>query len=178
MKTYDAAIVGAGMSGLAAGIRLAQYDRNVCILEKHSIFGGLNSFYRRNGRNYDVGLHAMTNYVPKGSRVGPLARIIRHLKISWDELGLVEQNGSSIAFPGVELNFDEDAIDAIAQMAVERNTGARGLRSIMEKTMMDVMYEIPSDESIVKCIVTKEAVEGKEKPILIRTDGKKAQLYA
>jgi len=108
MKTYDAAIVGAGMSGLAAGIRLAQYDRNVCILEKHSIFGGLNSFYRRNGRNYDVGLHAMTNYVPKGSRVGPLARIIRHLKISWDELGLVEQNGSSIAFPGVELNFTND----------------------------------------------------------------------
>ena len=108
MKTYDAAIVGAGMSGLAAGIRLAQYDRNVCILEKHSIFGGLNSFYRRNGRNYDVGLHAMTNYVPKGSRVGPLARIIRHLKISWDELGLVEQNGSSIAFPGIELNFTND----------------------------------------------------------------------
>ncbi len=108
MKTYDAAIVGAGMSGLAAGIRLAQYDRNVCILEKHSIFGGLNSFYRRNGRNYDVGLHAMTNYVPKGSRVGPLARVIRHLKISWDELGLVEQNGSSIAFPGVELNFTND----------------------------------------------------------------------
>ena len=123
MKTYDAAIVGAGMSGLAAGIRLAQYDRNVCILEKHSIFGGLNSFYRRNGRNYDVGLHAMTNYVPKGSRVGPLARIIRHLKISWDELGLVEQNGSSIAFPGVELNFTND---------FERFEGAwsRGWRTI------------------------------------------------
>ena len=63
-NVYDAVIVGAGMSGLAAGIRLAQYDRNVCILEKHSMIGGLNSFYRRNGRNYDVGLHAMTNYVP------------------------------------------------------------------------------------------------------------------
>ncbi len=107
-KHYDAAIVGAGMSGLAAGIRLAQFDRNVCILEKHSVYGGLNSFYRRNGRNYDVGLHAMTNYVPKGTKGGPLSRIIRHLRMSWDEFGLVQQNGSSIAFPGVELNFTND----------------------------------------------------------------------
>lgn len=107
-KIYDAVIVGAGMSGLAAGIRLAQFDRNVCILEKHSAFGGLNSFYRRNGRNYDVGLHAMTNYVPKGTKSGPLARIIRHLRITWDELGLIQQKGSSIAFPGVELNFTND----------------------------------------------------------------------
>lgn len=107
-KVYDAVIVGAGMSGLAAGVRLAQYERNVCILEKHSMIGGLNSFYRRGGRNYDVGLHAMTNYVPKGTKVGPLARIIRHLRMPWDEFGLTQQNGSSIAFPGVELNFTND----------------------------------------------------------------------
>ncbi len=131
MKIYDAAIVGAGMSGLAAGIRLAQYDRNVCILEKHSIFGGLNSFYRRNGRNYDVGLHAMTNYVPKGSRVGPLARIIRHLKISWDELGLVEQNGSSIAFPGVELNFTNDFERFETEIAEKFPTQIDGFRRMV-----------------------------------------------
>lgn len=105
---YDVAIVGAGMSGLAAGIRLAQYDKKVCILEKHSMIGGLNSFYRRSGRNYDVGLHAMTNYVPKGTKVGPLARVIRHLRMPWDEFGLTQQNGSAIAFPGVELNFTND----------------------------------------------------------------------
>ncbi|MBR5758695.1 MAG: NAD(P)/FAD-dependent oxidoreductase [Thermoguttaceae bacterium] len=107
-KVYDAVIVGAGMSGLAAGVRLAQYDRNVCVLEKHSMIGGLNSFYRRGGRNYDVGLHAMTNYVPKGAKTGPLARVIRHLRMPWDEFGLTQQNGSSIAFPGVELNFTND----------------------------------------------------------------------
>lgn len=105
---YDVAVVGAGMSGLAAGIRLAQFDYKVCILEKHSVVGGLNSFYRRNGRNYDVGLHAMTNYAPKGVKSGPLSRILRHLRISWDEFGLVPQNGSKIAFPGVELNFTND----------------------------------------------------------------------
>ncbi|MBQ1454406.1 MAG: NAD(P)/FAD-dependent oxidoreductase, partial [Thermoguttaceae bacterium] len=102
---YDAVIIGAGMSGLAAGIRLAQYDRRVLILEKHSVIGGLNSFYRRNGRNLDVGLHAMTNFVPKGVRTGPLARILRHLRLSWDDLGLTPQVGSTIAFPGVSLDF-------------------------------------------------------------------------
>ena len=59
---YDTIIIGAGMSGLAAGIRLAHYDQKVCVLEKHWTIGGLNSFYRVNGRNYDVGLHAMTNF--------------------------------------------------------------------------------------------------------------------
>lgn len=107
-KIYDAVVVGAGMSGLAAGIRMAQFDRNVCILEKHSTIGGLNSFYRRNGRNFDVGLHALTNYAPKGTKAGPLARIVRHLRMSWDEFGLTQQNGSSIAFPGVSLNFTND----------------------------------------------------------------------
>ena len=61
---YDALIIGAGMSGLAAGIRLAYYQKSVCILERHSTIGGLNSFYRLRGRNYDVGLHAVTNYRP------------------------------------------------------------------------------------------------------------------
>ena len=57
---YDTIIIGAGMSGLAAGIRLAHYDRSVCVLERHYTIGGLNSFYRLRGRDYDVGLHAVT----------------------------------------------------------------------------------------------------------------------
>jgi phytoene dehydrogenase-like protein len=58
---YDVVIVGAGMSGLAAGIRLAYYERRVCIVEKHYAFGGLNSYYTLDGRQFDVGLHAVTN---------------------------------------------------------------------------------------------------------------------
>ena len=65
---YDTIIIGAGMSGLAAGIRLAHYDQKVCILERHYTIGGLNSFYRMNGRDYDVGLHAVTNFTPKVRR--------------------------------------------------------------------------------------------------------------
>jgi len=86
---YDTIIIGAGMSGLAAGIRLAHFGQRVCILERHTTIGGLNSFYRMNGRNYDVGLHAVTNYAPKGARRGPLSRLLRQLRLTWDELALV-----------------------------------------------------------------------------------------
>jgi len=105
---YDTIIIGAGMSGLAAGIRLAHYDRRVCLLERHTTIGGLNSFYRLGGRNYDVGLHAMTNFTPKGARKGPLARMLRQLRFQWDDLGLVQQLGSRIAFPGISLEFNND----------------------------------------------------------------------
>jgi phytoene dehydrogenase-like protein len=102
---YDTLIIGAGMSGLAAGIRLAHYDQRVCILERHTTIGGLNSFYRLRGRDYDVGLHAVTNFVPKGTKRGPLARLLRQLRFQWEDFALAPQIGSAIAFPGVELRF-------------------------------------------------------------------------
>ena len=105
---YDTIIIGAGMSGLAAGIRLAHYDQKVCILERHNTIGGLNSFYRLNGRDYDVGLHAVTNFTRKGTRKGPLARILRQLRFQWEDFALAEQVGSRIAFPGVDLDFTND----------------------------------------------------------------------
>lgn len=68
---------------------------------------------------------------------------------------------------GVELEFEEDALRAIAKRSFERKTGARGLRSIMENIMMDTMYRAPSDESILKCIITKDAAEGLSEPTLV-----------
>jgi len=105
---YDTIIIGAGMSGLAAGIRLAHYDQRVCILEKHYTIGGLNSFYRLGGRDYDVGLHAVTNFTPKGTKKGPLARALRQLRFKWEDFSLAPQIGSRIAFPGIDLKFDND----------------------------------------------------------------------
>ncbi|MGC3968658.1 MAG: NAD(P)-binding protein [Pirellulales bacterium] len=107
-NAYDAIIIGAGMSGLAAGIRLAHYEKRVCILERHTTIGGLNSFYRLDGRNYDVGLHAVTNFTPKGTKRGPLARLLRQLRFSWDDLALKPQLGSRIAFPSQSLEFSND----------------------------------------------------------------------
>jgi phytoene dehydrogenase-like protein len=105
---YDTVIIGAGMSGLAAGIRLAYYDQRVCILERHYTIGGLNSFYRLRGRDYDVGLHALTNFTPKGTKTGPLARLLRQLRFRWDDFAIAPQLGSEIAFPGARLRFDND----------------------------------------------------------------------
>ena len=79
---------------------------------------------------------------------------------------LVKQYQTLMSYDGVELEFDKDALQAIANKAIERKTGARGLRSIIEETMMDIMFEIPSQEEVTKVRVTKAAVEGKDKPIL------------
>lgn len=114
---YDTIIIGAGMSGLAAGIRLAYYDQKVCILERHTTIGGLNSFYRLNGRDYDVGLHAVTNFTPRGAKKGPLARMLRQLRFKWEDFALSPQIGSRISFPGVSLDFDNDLRNLTGEIA-------------------------------------------------------------
>ena len=80
---------------------------------------------------------------------------------------LVKQYQKLLELDDVELEFRDDALRAIAKKAIERNTGARGLRSIVENTMMECMYEVPSRADVKKVIVTKEAVEGKEQPMLV-----------
>lgn len=95
---YDAVIIGAGMSGLAAGIRLAHFGKKVCIFERHNAPGGLNSFYSIAGRKFDVGLHALTNFVPPGIKGTPLTKLLRQLRIDRDEFALCPQKQSKIAF--------------------------------------------------------------------------------
>lgn len=95
---YDVVIIGAGMSGLAAGIRLAHFGRRVALFERHNAPGGLNGFYSIGGRKYDVGLHAVTNFVPPGVKGTPLGKLLRQLRIDREELGLCPQTGSRIAF--------------------------------------------------------------------------------
>lgn len=79
---------------------------------------------------------------------------------------LVKQYQALLSYDGVELEFDKAALEAIATKAIERKTGARGLRSIIEETMLDIMFEIPSQEDVTKVRITKAAVEGKSKPVL------------
>ena len=93
-----------------------------------------------------------------------LMRILREPKNS-----LVKQYKKLMELDGVELEFEEDALDAIAEKSLKRKTGARGLRAIMEQVMLDVMYRVPSDESITRCTVTKESVDGTAEVV---TDGK------
>jgi ATP-dependent Clp protease ATP-binding subunit ClpX len=101
-----------------------------------------------------------------------LVRILREPKNA-----ILKQYKALLSLDEVDLEFEDDAVKEIAHKSFERKTGARGLRSILESVMNEVMYEIPSDETISKCIITKEAVEGNAKPLLeYRTDAvKKAQ---
>ena len=106
---YDCIVIGGGLSGLAAGIRLAHFDKKVCICEQHSKTGGLNSWYNKKGIEIDSGLHAMTNFAsPDDPKSLPLKKLLRQLRIPYEALELREQNGSAIAFPGKSLRFSND----------------------------------------------------------------------
>ena len=83
---------------------------------------------------------------------------------------LTKQYAKMFEFDGVQLEFEEDALREIARKSEERKTGARGLRSILESIMMNSMYRIPSEKDIVRCIITKEAAQGLEEPVLIRDE--------
>ncbi|MCA9090145.1 MAG: NAD(P)/FAD-dependent oxidoreductase [Planctomycetaceae bacterium] len=129
---YDTIIIGAGMSGLAAGIRLAYYEQRVCILERHTTIGGLNSFYRLRDRNYDVGLHAVTNYAAPGTRSGPLAKLLKQLRLRWDDFDLSPQRGSSVVFPGHRLEFANDHAAFIEQVCGEFPQQADAFRRFVQ----------------------------------------------
>ena len=85
---------------------------------------------------------------------------------------LVKQYKKLLAMDGVDLEFKPEAVEAIVEKAIERKTGARGLRSIIEEIMRDIMFDIPSNPKIEKCIVTKETVDEKTKPEIIINESK------
>lgn len=116
--SYHTIIIGAGLSGLAAGIRLAYFDKPVCVLERHTTIGGLNSFYRLRNRNHDVGLHAVTNYARPGTKAGPLSKLLRQLRLRWEDFSLCPQRESTIAFPDCTLRFNND-FDYFLQQVTE-----------------------------------------------------------
>ncbi len=95
-----------------------------------------------------------------------LIRILKEPKNS-----LTKQYDKLFELDGVQLEFQDEALETVARKSLERKTGARGLRSIMENSLMDLMYKTPSDDTIRKCIVTKEAVEGTGEPEIIHRGG-------
>ena len=99
-----------------------------------------------------------------------LVRILTEPKNS-----LVKQYTKLFEYDGTKLEFEPEALSAIAKKAIDRNTGARGLRSIIEHSLMETMYEIPSLENVEKVIVTKECIENKDvKPSIIYMDPRQA----
>jgi len=89
---------------------------------------------------------------------------------------IVKQYQKMFGLDNVELRFEDDALLEIAKEAITRKTGARGLRSIIENIMLDVMYELPSLEEVTECIITKDSVLGQSNPILLTADGTRVHL--
>jgi len=146
---YDVAIIGAGMSGLAAGIRLAHFGKRVCIFERHNAIGGLNSFYAIGGRKYDVGLHAVTNYVRPGVKGTPLTKLFRQLRIDRDEFALCEQRQSRVSFgPRGEctLRFNNDFALLESEVAKTFPAQIDGFRALVEtiRSYDDVSLDAPA----------------------------------
>jgi len=130
---YDTVIIGAGMSGLSAGVRLAYYEKKVCILERHTTIGGLNSFYRLRRRNYDVGLHAITNYAEPGTKQGPLSKLLRQLRLTWEDFDLRPQLRSSIVFPDCTLFFTNQFNFLTEQIAAAFPAQIDGFRRLVQR---------------------------------------------
>lgn len=152
-KKYDAIIIGAGMSGMAAGIRLGMYDKKVCILEKHTIGGGLNSFYQRGKRKFDVGLHAMTNFVPKGSKGHPLTKLCKQLRIPYDELKLNEQSHSKVIFPENNLAFTNNIDVLIEEIHREFPDQVDGFRKLIFKIENFNEVSLENEQIMAKDVV-------------------------
>jgi ATP-dependent Clp protease ATP-binding subunit ClpX len=88
---------------------------------------------------------------------------------------LVKQYQKLFGLDSIDLEFKDDALRLISQEAMKRNTGARGLRAIIEDIMLGVMYEVPSRTDVTKCIITKETVANHEEPLLVTADRKGAR---
>src|SRR5437879_3941427 len=150
---YDVIIIGAGMSGLAAAIRLAYFDKKVCVLERHYAAGGLNSFYALGGYQFDVGLHAMTNYVPPGTRGAPLTKIYRQLRLKPEDFGLVPQYRSEVRFPDTTLRFNNDfeffLQEVIEKFPAQKDNFRRLVRHIKEYDELDLDAKPLSGRQVV-----------------------------
>jgi len=163
---YDVAIIGAGMSGLAAGIRLAHFGKRVCIFERHNAVGGLNGFYSQDGRKFDVGLHALTNYVRPGVKGTPLGKLLRQLRIDRDEFALCEQKQSRVAFgPSGEtsLRFTNDFAVLESEVAAKFPAQIDGFRRLVAtvKTYDDVSLDAApeSARAVVRRYLTDPLLE-------------------
>lgn len=150
-------VIGFGADGLKADLKAGEY-LSMVLPEDLLKFGLIPEFIGR---------------LPNISTLEPLDEEALIRILSEPKNALVKQYQKLLELDNVELEFQKDALEAIAQEAIKRNTGARGLRAILEKIMLDVMYDIPSRTDVKSCLVTKEVVQEKITPMLMTGDNDK-----
>ncbi len=161
-KMVDTIIIGAGMSGLAAGIRLSMYNKKILILEKHSISGGLNSYYSRGKRKFDVGLHALTNFVGPNQRGKPFNKLMKQLRIPYEEFKIHPQSHSLIQFPDQTLKFTNEIDFFIEEIRTHFPDEIDGFISLLNHIKnfneVDLSNEVIMAKIVVRNFIKSEAL--------------------
>ena len=157
---YDVAIVGAGLSGLSAALRLAMFDKKVLLLEKHYVVGGLNSFYAKGGKKFDVGLHALTNYPSEDSgKKSPLLKLCRQLRIPLDSLQLKEQSFSRIMFPEKEIQFSNHFPSFLTEINEKFPKSSDAFGKLLKKMEEFPAYSVDAPELSTRQILKDSGIE-------------------
>ena len=109
--------------------------------------------------------------MPVAVALDPLDRVALMQILTQPKNAIVKQYQHLLGMDDVELEFETEALEATAELSIRRETGARGLRSIIEQTLMDVMFEVPSRDDIHKVVITADAIHGLTRPTLLTEDG-------
>ena len=148
-------MIGGGLSGLAAGIRLAHFGKRVGVFESHTKAGGLNSWYERNGRVFDTGLHAFTNFASPEDRSAPLNRILRQLRIRREELRLCPQSHSTIRCGTTELRLDNDVASFKERVVKQFPADREGFEALLERIEQCAYADTPQPERTAREVLAE-----------------------
>ena len=158
---YDVIIIGAGLAGLSSAVRLGMFGLKVLILEKHYVVGGLNSFYAKGGRKFDVGLHALTNFPSESSgKSSPLLKLCRQLRIPLDSLNLLEQSSSRISFGEIDLCFNNDFEYFLSEVEKVFPKEKDRFQKLLSKMVEFPAYSVDAKEISTREILAQELGDG------------------
>ena len=136
------------------------FGKRVILLEKHYVVGGLNSFYARKGRKFDVGLHALTNYPsPASGKSSPLLKLCRQLRISIDQLNLLQQSHSRITFGEQSLLFNNDFQFFISQVEEMFPSSIDAFFNLLKKMDEFPAYSVDAEELSTRSILKESGIE-------------------
>lgn len=145
---------------MSAALRLAMFGKKVLLVEKHYVVGGLNSFYARKGRKFDVGLHALTNYPsPSSGKSSPLLKLCRQLRLPIDDLNLLPQTSSRITFGGQSLCFTNDFEYFLSQIAENFPRSIDSFSRLLQKMEQFPAYSVDAPELSTRSILADSSID-------------------